>query len=1153
MAPSPNITASRVLHVSTSRAISQAPRFSTIVLASSLFSTPASQSHTALPSSTRRRFWCGRNGFRIKASSNTAIYHKCLEAQQRIAKYKSGRAPLAPIRSGYPFYYCRGQGWRLASSWGKSEDKSNQLLNDKSKAEVDREKELKSEAEKWQEELNSYLERFRKRVERYPYETLFGASIRRGVWNPWDNQLNHWIRNLAKDEWISSRVTRQHQTSSQGLKPNEAPSPTPPVEKSSEARQPSAVSKTTEARTNEDVEIDLITLRRVQRKAPTSTDTNVGPSAGKEVDIPVKAFVPAKKTNETTSAALKSPVEHLSSPKSDSPKVKETVRSESPVDSPNKTSTTQKAWLAKEGFSEFQEKKSSCESPNQAQYSIPTASSQQGVPRIESSLDRHLRNLGPSTSGFKDSHTPLVYKAEENKTEDIDLLRASNVRASSGRLKKPISEPVGAREQRRSALRQRFEEKQKELEVQYAEEIANFESTETKIPSQHNSIDKHIVGAQQASSPVQMKTSAGLETALNSITSEPETTANVDAWGYDLTAKGLETSYQDELDNEVQSLENYFARQQQELMDAESEKKQKKLAATNAALEEEIEKQKAAMAAMENRRPKNVQSSRVTTVSDAGEGDISQSVHQFVGRGRWYKSKAPDASEEGKQKAKDITLVREIRQIYEDQYGVIDTKHTQPYVNRTMEGKEDRSVQEGLREYDEKIAMENKPLPTQGKIATTDLDSFEISRLGITAKTSGSPSASNTSVSMEPSKTEDLKPKSKIAKDPPSKLETKPENHIYKVLAFDEASQKVAIATTTTSMFESSLPPRSVPAILSHLEQPAKYFDHFEPLEAAGFELVAGSRNTLVFKQVRKEIAPPTKAMQDTINKFLQADLSVSSTVAYDDAALNILPKSNDQSNTDRNIEHTSPSEIEHISTVIQPQVSVLRDQTEANDIQKTLKTLEKKAKQRQGAAGDLASSSTKNLDHTEQTSGQVNASARKSNADLHDVVISTSWKMNGEQPVDDTVLRTGIDAIRPSRSETTISPKLGNSVNPIDGTTASSPPFTNSNIASPPTKPIVLETTPSKIVRREEEVFSGRNLTKEQYREQRRQQRLASRAERYQRSREGSRRNRRRIWRATKRIFLTGTWVAACFYLVGALWEEVYRPRERKRARIER
>ncbi|MCJ1401840.1 hypothetical protein MMC11_005057 [Xylographa trunciseda] len=1145
MAPSPNITASRVSYIHASRAIYRAPKLSTFILADLWSSTAAYQGLSAVPS-TSRRFWCGRNGFRIKASSSTAIYHKHLEAQQRIAKHKTGRAPLAHIQSGYPFYYCRGQGWRLASSWGKSEDKSSQSQNERSKAEAESEKDLKREAEKWQEELTTYLERFRRRVEKYPYETLFGASIRRGVWNPWENQWNHWIRNLAKDEWISSRVTSQIQASPQVLPSNEAPSRTSSVVKSSEVRQPNVVSKTTDARTDENVEIDLITLRRVQRKVPSSTNTNGELGAGKEFDIPVKVFMPTKITNESTTTVLKPTVDSLASTKQESPKVMEDVRLDEPVE--KETSTTQKAWLAKEGFSEIREKGSSCQSSNQTKDRISSAPSQREPPRIESSLDRHLRNLGPSASGSKAPHTPLVYKAEENKTEDIDLLRASNVRASSGHLKKPVSEPAKVREERRSTLRARFEEKQKELEVQYAEEIANLESIDTKTLNRKDATAKLTAGDPQATLQGQMSPSAGLDAAMNKVTSEPETTANVDAWGFDLTQKGLETSYQDELDNKVQSLENYFARQQQELMDAESQKKQELLAATNAVLGEEIKKQKAAMAAMENKRLDDEQPSRTTTFSKVGEGDISQSVHQFAGRGRWYKDKAPHAVEEGKQKAKDMSLLREIRQIYEDQYGVIDTKHIQPHRISSMEGKEDPAVQEGLREYDEKINMEDPYLPTQGKIATTDLDSFEASRLAA-SKATIPPSASDALSLLEPSAVEDLIPESKIAKNLKSDVEITPGTYTYKVMAFDETTQKVAIATTTTSMFESSLPPRSVPAILSHLEKPARYFDHFEPLEAAGYELVAGSRNTLVFKKVRKEDPAQTKAMQDIINKFLQADLSTSSNLTCAHTPLDPPSEPKDELNTDRALEHTKTLDLEKNAVVTEPKVSTFGDPTIASDIEATLGSLEKKAKQQPETVGELASFSTRNVDSTEQTGRQENANNRVPNADLHDVVINTSWRMNGEQPIDDTTLRTNIDTIQSSQSRITGSPKLGSSVNPIDGTTVSSTSFTDSNTFTKSTDPILPKTAPRTIVRREEEVFSGSNLTKQQ----KRQQRLASQAERYPRGKEESRKRRRRIWRTAKRVFFTGTWVAACFYLVGALWEEVYQPRERKRERIER
>ena len=1045
----------------------------------------------------------------------------------------------------------------MASSWGKSEDKDSEASDGKSRGEIGRDKDLKSEIEKWQEELNTYLDKFRRRVEKHPYETLFGASIRRGVWNPWENHWNHWMRNLAKDEWISSNVTGQNQAKSQESKLDGSPSQTPPVKKSYQADQSNKATRPTEAKTNDNIEIDLITLRKVQRKSPVPPDVDGGLNPQSKFEIPVKVFAPTAAMRQSSTAVSSPSGESFVSTKSKSPKVMENVKSESSVDSEKKTSTTQKGWLAKEGFSEIQEKESGSESSNGRRDTNLPASSNQEIPRIESSLDRHLRKLDPSNLDDKAPQMTLKYEAKENKAEDIDLLRVSNVRASSGHLKKPVPEPVETREMRRSILKARFEEKQKALEIQYQEEVANLDSGEIKTPS-HKFLKDSSSGGQHLSPQVQMSPSAEMDAALNKLTSEPEVTANIDAWGYDLKPKGLETTYQDELDNIVQSLENFSVRLHQESMDAESQKKQKILAATNAVLGEEIEKQKAAMAAMENRGSDDLQASQTMTCLGVGEGDISESVHQFVGRDRWYKNKAPHALEESKQKAKDITLVREIRQIYEDRYGVIDTKHIQPRSSPSMEGKEDSAVQEGLREYDEKRKREDEKLPTQGKIAASDLDSFEASRLGgLHMETPGLQSGPDESTSPEPSTVEDTKMKSEIGTNLKSEAKVISESHTYKVLAFDQTTQNVAIATTTTSMYESSLPPRSVPAILSHLEQPARYFDHFEPLEAAGYELVSGSRNTLVFKKVRKENPAQTKDMQDTINKFLQSDLSTSSTLSHELTPLKLGYKATKESNTDKTKEHMPPSEIEHnepaVNCRVLSRVSCLKtpidSSTKANFIDNIPERPEKKAKQQTGIAAELASSSAGEIACEPQVSANENANVKKPNTD---VVINNRWKGSGEQPVDDNAQRTGIDAMISSKTDNIVCPKLDSSVNPIDGTTAASPYKTPHSNPNQDLNASDSSQVPRKIVRREEEVFSGRNLSRDQYREQRRQHRLVLRAEKQKRGKEKLRRTRGRIGRTAKRILFTGTWVAACCYLVGALWEEVYRPRERKRVRAD-
>ena len=72
---------------------------------------------------------------------------------------------------------------------------------------------------------------------------------------------------------------------------------------------------------------------------------------------------------------------------------------------------------------------------------------------------------------------------------------------------------------------------------------------------------------------------------------------------------------------------------------------------------------------------------------------------------------------------------------------------------------------------------------------------------------------------------------------------------IYKILALDTASKEVAVATTTSSIKHKSSVPRSAAGVLVHLDQPAKYFSHMESLDAKGFQLVSGSRTMLVYRR----------------------------------------------------------------------------------------------------------------------------------------------------------------------------------------------------------------------------------------------------------------------------------------------------------------
>ncbi|KAI9152150.1 hypothetical protein HJFPF1_09375 [Paramyrothecium foliicola] len=72
----------------------------------------------------------------------------------------------------------------------------------------------------------------------------------------------------------------------------------------------------------------------------------------------------------------------------------------------------------------------------------------------------------------------------------------------------------------------------------------------------------------------------------------------------------------------------------------------------------------------------------------------------------------------------------------------------------------------------------------------------------------------------------------------------------YRILAYDSASQSVAVAETSSSVVDLSSP--ATPAdVLSRLSNPSKFLPHFRSLEMQGYEIFSGSGDVLVFRKVR--------------------------------------------------------------------------------------------------------------------------------------------------------------------------------------------------------------------------------------------------------------------------------------------------------------
>ena len=244
-----------------------------------------------------------------------------------------------------------------------------------------------------------------------------------------------------------------------------------------------------------------------------------------------------------------------------------------------------------------------------------------------------------------------------------------------------------------------------------------------------------------------------------------------------------------------------------------------------------------------------------------GEGDLCKHVHIYAERSPLF-NRSPSTFQERAetekrawakhdQKVKDQALVREIRSIYEDGYGPISTKHRQVGTpNRQLDVEEPASVQESRTVPDLELA---KPVESAPKLQE-----------------------SSTSPDTDLEKSVEATPKDLDVSATSNAL---PEQITYRILAFDPQSQEITSATSTSSsqsQLDASAAERiiSVPEALLSLNSPARFLPYFAEIQAEGYELIRGSGDVVVFKQVREasttpapkvdKVAPPAYSYRDT-------------------------------------------------------------------------------------------------------------------------------------------------------------------------------------------------------------------------------------------------------------------------------------------------
>ncbi|MCJ1424761.1 hypothetical protein MMC29_002649 [Sticta canariensis] len=900
MLSSPKSIRSRCLHLPTDWALSHTSKPSLLGLrSSSNVQTVYRHSNPKIPS--RRSFSWGRK--RQWGYSYSPGLYKSFESRSGASKDARCSGLYHnyfndPDHSRYRYFSSRG--WRLLNSWGRSGDGCGKFggpsESGKSNEDTDYWYIL---FQKKEAAIKKEFEDFTKMVDADPYGMLFGwrnpylthGSVDKGKGKSKNEDTSHEQETSAMKDRQNDKgaSTAKRVDTGQALEHASQPFPSHPEIKAS-SRQETEV---------EEYEFDPITMRRVPKRpaCPRSAPIDMRTEPNSKFTIPVKPFVPT----------APSPVGR--SPHPQAPPPNEVSRTKQPE--PNR--------ITREGFEASNpglEKLSSRLRKQSERFDPPYS-------KIETSLDRHLRNERTQTEESTTKYPPLKSKGEIV-TESIDLLLPSDVRASAGLGGRSPKVPCKEKHERRKTLENDYERRSQYIDARLRDEVASPKAQASRSPLLEK---RSPISSHRGCSGASIANSVGKTSDF-----EPSTLSNV----------GSE-----------QPLEQFAESSRREAIN-------RKKVAAKSVHEEEVNAQKLAMEAFEMRSGIAEKTGKVLAVhsQESGEGDMASNVYDFVGRGRWYKQRAPHAMKECdlklQQTAKDRAFVREIRSIYEDEYGTIDTQHRQPSRQADREDKEHtqeaidqyskqplRQVGQKDREEHEQVATDRLPeqssaitlpdvlpgahlhasetnsvserLPhTSYQVHPIDFLRRQVERKdkehtqeAINLSKEPSPSAlpgvshanssSNNSAKLpytengEPERPGVSKPLPKFVNESGIELPASADRRTgnpdapttwaslssdesgsssaykpispealdstklssYRILAYDPSTQRVTSAKTTSLTAPVDEKTLTLVEALSRLAMPAKFLPHFASLQNSGYEIVSGSTNVLIFKNVR--------------------------------------------------------------------------------------------------------------------------------------------------------------------------------------------------------------------------------------------------------------------------------------------------------------
>lgn len=324
-------------------------------------------------------------------------------------------------------------------------------------------------------------------------------------------------------------------------------------------------------------------------------------------------------------------------------------------------------------------------------------------------------------NGCELKHSPTAPKKSEPEIlrklppDDIDLLRPSDIRARMGIIKESRKETDGEKIKRRAQLEKNFEYVQRRREggletslerlIRVTENRAVDQGLKRK-PTQDRSLRSTQV-------PSDLVAHAGSDNPFL------KKVYGFDEWGHSRMPMGLETSFTDEVadvkNGRRKCLEEKMAETSGEATQMRTDNEHE--VAARHKLHEEIKAQKDAMRGLSDdgysREPMKLEADidnpidvksgkrnglhsqviKINRDAEVADSDVIKAEKEIL-----------DIAAKRRQWLHDIALVREIRSIYEDQYGVITTQHRQEKlggVNQLNSG--GMKVSRGLNDYENRM------------------------------------------------------------------------------------------------------------------------------------------------------------------------------------------------------------------------------------------------------------------------------------------------------------------------------------------------------------------------------------------------------------------------------------------------------------------